>query len=73
MAKKQIVSPHPDGWSVKGYGNKRASKISKTQKEAINKAKKIAKKQSSEVLIKGKDGRFRESNSYGNDPYPPKG
>jgi hypothetical protein len=24
-------------------------------------------------LIHGEDGRIRERNSYGNDPYPPKG
>jgi len=33
----------------------------------------LAKNQRSEVLIHGKNGRIRERNTYGSDPYPPKG
>jgi hypothetical protein len=33
----------------------------------------IAQNQQSELLIHGENGRIREKNSYGNDPYPPKG
>ena len=32
-----------------------------------------AKKSKSELFVHGRDGRIRERNSYGNDPYPPKG
>jgi len=44
-----------------------------TQSEAIEAARKIAEKQKTELYIHGKDGRIRDRNSYGNDPYPPKG
>ena len=44
-----------------------------TQREAIGIARGIAQNQQSEMLIHGENGRFRERNSYGNDPYPPKG
>ena len=44
-----------------------------TQKEAIAKAREIAINQKSELFIHGENGRIRERNSYGNDPYPPKG
>ena len=33
----------------------------------------IARNQHTEVYIHGRDGRIRERDSYGNDPYPPKG
>ena len=35
--------------------------------------KEIAQNQESEMLVHGKNGQIRERNSYGNDPYPPKG
>lgn len=73
MGKDQFVIPHEKGWAVKGAGNKKATKIHKTQKEAIKHAKKIAKNQESEVVIKGRNNKIRQKNSYGNDPYPPRG
>lgn len=74
MNKNQHVTPRPDGnWQVKGAGNERATVVTGTQKEAIEIAKGIAQNQNSELIIHGKNGRIREKNSYGNDPYPPKG
>ena len=71
--KNQHVVPHGDDWAVKGAGNSKATSIHPTQAEAINRGKEIAQNQKSELLIHGKNGRIREKNSYGNDPYPPKG
>jgi hypothetical protein len=73
MGKNQHVTPHPDGWQVKGAGNSKATAVTKTQAEANEIAKEIAKNQQSEVLIHGRDGKIRDKNSYGNDNYPPKG
>lgn len=74
MSKSQHVTPHPNGgWQVKGAGNKKATVITKTQKEAIQIAKNIAKNNKSELVIHGTNGKIREKDSYGNDPYPPKG
>lgn len=74
MAKNQHVVPNSNGgWSVKGAGNSRATKHTTTQAEAIKIATGIAKNNSSEVFIHGKNGQIRERNSYGNDPFPPKG
>lgn len=70
--KNQHVVPHTDGWAVKGEGNKKATKVTDTQKEAIKIAEDIAKKQFSDTKIHGKDGKIRAGNSYGNDPCPPK-
>ncbi len=74
MGKNQHVTPSPaGGWQVKGAGNSRATRRTETQKQAVEIAREIAKKQHSEVLIHGTNGRIREKNSYGNDSYPPKG
>ena len=72
--KNQHVTPHSDGgWQVIGAGNKRATVRTDTQREAIEIARDIARNQKSELVIHRKDGRIREKDSYGNDPYPPKG
>ena len=71
--KNQHVVPHDNGWAVKGAGNSKATAVTPTQKEANQIATQIAKNQQSEVLIHGENGRIRERNSYGNDPFPPKG
>ncbi|MDE2748457.1 MAG: DUF2188 domain-containing protein [Chloroflexota bacterium] len=71
--KNQHVTPTEGGWKVIGAGNSRATKITSTQQEAIEVARGIAENQQSELLIHGRDGKIRERNSYGNDPYPPKG
>lgn len=71
--KNQHVVPHKDGWAVKGAGNQRATSVHTTQAEAIHEAKQIAQNQQSEMLIHGRNGQIRERNTYGDDPFPPKG
>ncbi len=71
--KNQHVVPHNGNWAVKGAGNTKATSVHQTQAEAIERAKEIAKNQQSELLVHGENGRIRERNSYGNDPYPPEG
>lgn len=74
MAKKnQHVVPSDSGWAIKSAGSKKATKVFSTQKDAINAARTIARRQGSELLIHGRDGKIREKNTYGKDPYPPKG
>ncbi|KZR58351.1 DUF2188 domain-containing protein [Pseudobacillus badius] len=70
----QHVTPHPEGgWQVKGAGNSRATSRHDTQKAAIDAATNIARRQGTEVVIHRPNGQIRDKNSYGNDPYPPKG
>lgn len=72
--KNQHVTPHPNGgWQVKGAGNSRATVRSETQAAAITKATQVAKNQRSEVIIHRPNGQIRDKNSYGNDPFPPRG
>lgn len=73
MGKNQHVTPKGDSWQVKGAGNKRATKIFDTKHEATQYAKEIAIKQKSELVIHNRNGVISEKNSYGNDPFPPKG
>ncbi len=73
MGKNQFVVKHPNGWAVKGANNSKATVVTNTQKEAIEKGRTIAINQGSELTIQGKDGKFRAKDSYGNDPYPPHG
>ena len=69
----QHVVPHDGKWAVRGEGNDRATSVHATQREAIEAAREIARNQRAELLIHGEDGKIRERDSYGHDPYPPKG
>lgn len=71
--KNQHVVPHEDGWAVRGEGSERVTSIHDTQRQAIERGREIAQNQGSELLIHGENGRIRARDSYGNDPYPPKG
>lgn len=73
MGKNQHVVPNNGRWSVRGAGNSRVTQTFDTQREAIARAREIAISQQSELFIHNRQGQFRERNSYGNDPYPPKG
>lgn len=73
MAKNQHVVPHDGEWAIRGEGNSRVTKITQTQQEAIDIAREIAKNNNSELVIHRPDGRIREKNSYGSDPFPPEG
>lgn len=71
--KNQHVVPHENGWAVRGEGNDRLTSIHDTQADAIERAREIARNNHSEILIHGRNGQIRDRDSYGNDPFPPKG
>jgi hypothetical protein len=71
--RNQHVVPHGNDWAVRGAGSDRATRIVETQKEAIQIAREIARNQETEMFIHRENGQIRERNSYGNDPFPPKG
>lgn len=71
--KNQHVVPHSDGWGVRGEGNGKVTRVTDTQREAIQIAREIAQNQQSELLIHGRNGQIRERDSFGNDQFPPKG
>lgn len=73
MSKQIHVVPNDGKWKLKQDGASRSSGNFDKQSDAIQRAIEIAKRQQEEVTIHGRDGRIRQKNSYGNDPYPPEG
>lgn len=73
MKKNQHVVPHGNEWAVRGAGNSKITRVTSTQKEAIDIARTISRNQGSELFIHGKNGRIRARDSHGNDPFPPQG
>jgi len=66
------VVPHDDGWAVRRENASRASSTHRTQREAIDAGRRLAQQTSGELRIHGRDGKIRDSDSFGNDPHPPK-
>ena len=62
-----------DGWAVQREGADRASSLHHTQAEAINAARRIAQREHSELFIHRPNGQIRDRDSFGNDPFPPRG
>ena len=73
MAKNQHVVSLGDRWAVKEEGAAEPFAVFKTQSEAWEKAKSIARKERAEALLHGRDGQIRERNTYGHDPTRHKG
>lgn len=73
MGKNQHVVPHNGKWGVRGAGNGKVTQVFNTQKEAKQRAREIAINQQSEVVIHRSNGQIRDKDSYGKDPYPPRG
>jgi len=68
------VVPNPNGgWDVKKGGSDRSSRHYDTKKQAVDRAREISRNQKTELKIHNKDGKIAQSDSHGNDPYPPKG
>jgi uncharacterized protein YdaT len=73
MARKEIhIVPSGKDWAVKRPGADRASSVHPTQSDASRRAHDIGRREHAEVITHGRDGKIRESDSYGNDPCPPR-
>ncbi|EKE26957.1 MAG: protein of unknown function DUF2188 [uncultured bacterium (gcode 4)] len=73
MKKNQHIVPIKIDWKIEWWRvlwewNSKPSYITKTQKEAIDLWKDICKNQKSELIIHDKDNKFRDRDSYWNDP-----
>ena len=74
MSSKNIhVVPHNEGWAVRREGASRVSSIHDTQGDASQAARQTARSQGGETFIHRPNGEIRDRNSYGNDPFPPRG
>lgn len=73
MSRKRIhVVPHGDGWATRREGAQRVGSTHPTQGDAIGAARGRAQRDRGEVVIHRPDGRIRDADSYGNDPFPPR-
>lgn len=66
------VVPSDGGWDVKVEGVGRTNHFS-NQRDAIQAGRRLAQGNRSEHIIHGRDGRIRQRDSYGRDPFPPRG
>lgn len=73
MGKNQHIVPHDGSWAVRGENNSRVTSVHRTQSEAIDAGRSIAQREHSELVIHGRDGRIRDKDSHGRDPFPPRG
>lgn len=64
MSKDAMVYKNGESWSVRTTASERALKNFETQEEAIQYGKEIAKKNKSELRVKGTDGKVRLSHDY---------
>lgn len=60
----QHVVPYQDLWAVRREGNKRITSKHRKQSTAINKAKTLAKRYKSDVIIHRESGGIRDRISY---------
>jgi len=75
MTKKRDIHvvPHKDGgWATRKEGASRVGSKAPTQGKAIDRARGQAKREKVEVVIHRPNGKIRDSDSYGNDPCPPR-
>ncbi len=68
-----VVSREDNRWAVEVEGNSRASSLHDSQTAAASAGRTLAKRNESELLVHGKDGKIRERNTYGKDPRSSKG
>ncbi len=72
--KEYHITQRSDGnWQYKEIHNTRATGVTTTQLQAFKDARSVAINRRAEVVIHGRNGRIRQKNSYGNDPFPPQG
>jgi hypothetical protein len=74
MRHNQHVVPHDRQWAVRGEGKSRPTSLHRTQREAVDVARQLARQMGGELLIHSRSGRIRHRDtSGGNDPLPPRG
>lgn len=73
---RRNVTPRPDGrWNVRRPGGQRASVVTDTQKQAIDRGRDLLRRAGGgELTIHNRQGKFRDSDTVaaGRDPNPPK-
>jgi hypothetical protein len=68
-----VVRDNDSGWQVRIEGTARPRSTHKTQTEAAKTGRDVARKNKSELLVHGRDGKIRERSTFGHDPRRTKG
>jgi Uncharacterized protein conserved in bacteria (DUF2188) len=76
MSKKRDyhIVPNSDrgGWDLKREGGDRASGHFDRKSDAMDRGRDLARERKTELVEHGRNGRIQDSDSYGNDPNPPR-
>lgn len=67
------TTPNPNGAGWINQSGGETISTHRTKENAVERGREIAKERSTEHVIHKSDGTIGKRNSYGNDPYPPKG
>ncbi len=67
------VVPHHNGWAVRREGADRASAVTRTKDQAVDRARDIAGRERGAVVIHRENGTIQEERTYHDDPFPPRG
>lgn len=73
MGRNQHVVSRGEGWAVEAEGAAKPVAIFKTQNEAWEKAKSIARKERADAVLHAKSGEVRARSAYGYEPRRGKG
>lgn len=71
--KRHHIVPHENGWAVRREGHDRASVVTETKEQAVERGREIAERERGAIVIHGENGRIQEERTYGDDPFPPRG
>lgn len=69
------MTKRPDGrWQTKATGASRAAAVADPKAAVVDRARGLAKAQTrGQLVIHKANGQVQTEQTYGNDPYPPKG
>lgn len=70
---RHVVPNSGGGWDNKLGGAGRASSHHDTKQDAVGRARDQSRREGSELVIHGRDGKIQSKDSHGRDPNPPKG
>lgn len=71
---KNLHVVHSQGeWKVRREGSMRASKVFDSKAKAVDYGRRVGRSERLELYIHNMDGRIADRQSYGNDPFPPRG
>ena len=65
-----VYRPREDKWAVEIEGKARASSLHQSKTTAKQAGTRTARRDGTELLVHGTDGKIQERNSYKPDPYP---